>query len=78
MSSGHPWGQGGSIDDRRYIKRIGGDRRRLRKCSCGCGQKATHSGMANGVALMSGCEISTRRWVRSVRDYMRALARVER
>jgi hypothetical protein len=34
-----------------------------RKCGC-CGQRATHVGCANGVALMSGCEWQVRRWIR--------------
>jgi len=37
---------------------------RRRKCYCGCGGRATHSGCANGLALMSGCELYVRRWVR--------------
>ena len=36
-----------------------------RRCSCGCGGKATHSGMANGMALTSGCELSMQRWVKT-------------
>lgn len=36
---------------------------RRRSCYCGCGGNATHSGLANGVALRSGCEWSIRRWV---------------
>lgn len=35
-----------------------------RRCSCGCGQWATHKGVANGVALILGCELVVRRWVR--------------
>ena len=35
-----------------------------KKCSCGCGSRATHRGMANGVCLMVGCEIYVARWVR--------------
>lgn len=27
-------------------------------------RKKTHAGRANGVTLMSGCELSVRRWVR--------------
>lgn len=34
------------------------------RCGCGCKQRATHVGMANGVALTSGCELRVRRWVR--------------
>ena len=35
-----------------------------KRCSCGCTHPVTHLGMANGVALMSGCELSVARWVR--------------
>jgi hypothetical protein len=34
------------------------------RCYCGCGRRATHVGGCGGVALMSGCEFSVRRWVR--------------
>lgn len=37
--------------------------RSRRRCSC-CGARATHIGLGDGVALMSGCEMSVRRWVR--------------
>ncbi|WP_396909925.1 hypothetical protein [Mycolicibacterium sp.] len=36
-----------------------------RRCPCGCGHTSTHSGLGtNGVALMWGCELYVRRWVR--------------
>ena len=35
-----------------------------RKCHCGCGRRATHAGMANGVCLMIGCELHVHRWAR--------------
>jgi hypothetical protein len=35
-----------------------------RRCSCGCKQRQTHVGLGDGVALMGGCELSVRRWVR--------------
>jgi hypothetical protein len=34
------------------------------RCSCGCGHRATHVGVANGFAMMSGCDLRVRRWVR--------------
>lgn len=34
-------------------------------CDCGCDTPATHLGLANGAALMSGCERIVRRWVDS-------------
>lgn len=38
---------------------------RKRKCWCGCGGPRTHSGMANGCALTSACELGIARWVRT-------------
>ena len=35
------------------------------KCPCGCGQRPTHKGMANGVALTVACELGIRRWVKT-------------
>lgn len=35
-----------------------------RRCSCGCKGRATHVGLGDGVALLSGCELLVRRWVR--------------
>lgn len=35
-----------------------------RRCPCGCGTRATHTGLGDGLALTSGCELSVRRWVR--------------
>jgi hypothetical protein len=58
------WGaHGSSAEHRRYSERINSASRR--RCHCGCGVRATHVGCANGVALMSGCELSVRRWVRT-------------
>lgn len=37
------------------------DRRRHR---CRCGNKRTHVGFGDGIALMDGCELCVRRWVR--------------
>lgn len=41
------------------------DRRRGRRCSCGCRQRSTHMGAAGGVVLVQGCELAVRRWVRT-------------
>lgn len=39
--------------------------RMRRRCPCGCGRTSTHSGRgSNGIALMWGCELHVRRWVR--------------
>lgn len=56
------WGQRGSATHHVcYVEAI----KSRRKCRCGCAQRKTHAGMANGVALTSGCELSVRRWVRA-------------
>ncbi len=38
-----------------------------RRCYCGCNQRSTHLGMANGCALATGCELSIRRWIKTGR-----------
>lgn len=53
----------GSVHGRRTMKPIAMNTRRL-KCSCGCKKLATYYGLGNGVALVGGCELSIRRWVR--------------
>jgi hypothetical protein len=55
------WGTWGNAREHRRYKQPISYRR---KCRCGCGGWSTHLGMANGVALMDGCELSVRRWVR--------------
>lgn len=68
------WGQWGSATDHvRYVEPWPREYwRRRRKCHCGCGKKITHTGRANGIALMSGCEFLVRRWVRDgVKIYAR-------
>lgn len=56
------WGLFGSATENiRYMETAIKSRR---KCPCGCGGRRTHSGMANGLCLMGGCEIYVRRWVR--------------
>jgi hypothetical protein len=68
------WGQWGSVLEHiRYAEPITG-RRGRRKCSCGCGKRATHKGFANGICLMSGCELAVRRWVRNPVDTYRRRA----
>lgn len=39
--------------------------RSRRRCHCGCGGKATHTGRADGITLVNGCELSMQRWVRT-------------
>ncbi len=60
------WGQwGSSVDHIRYAEPISGRRRRM--CHCGCRKRSTHRGAANGITLMTGCELHVRRWVRDGR-----------
>lgn len=63
VANGVPlWGEyGSSTSHERYAQPAPRSRR---KCVCGCNTRATHAGAANGVALMSGCELHVRRWVR--------------
>jgi hypothetical protein len=57
------WGEHGSATEhQRYLQQISPKNRS--RCRCGCKTRATHTGCANGVALMSGCELHVRRWVR--------------
>lgn len=39
-----------------------------RRCRCGCRRRASHLGMANGIALAWGCELYVARWVRNPRS----------
>jgi len=34
------------------------------RCGCGCNLAATHMGLGDGAGMMSGCELTVRRWVR--------------
>jgi hypothetical protein len=51
--------------------------RSRRRCGCGCRRRATHTGLANGVALTSGCELSVRRWVKDPLASYAAEARLD-
>ncbi len=58
------WGHWGSANEHiRYSLALPKIKAR-RQCPCGCGNKATHAKMANGVSLGRGCELSVRRWVK--------------
>ena len=46
--------------DRSMVKR----ENKRSKCYCGCNGRATHNGLGQGAAMMNGCELSVRRWVR--------------
>lgn len=54
----------GSVDMFRTMKPLPRGYGKNRKCSCGCGRKITHTGFGGSVALMNGCELYVRRWVR--------------
>ena len=57
------FGRWGSVEHhQRYSQPVSATSRR--RCYCGCKTRATHRGMANGVCLYSGCELSVARWVR--------------
>lgn len=58
------WGEWASAEQHvRYAQPV--NPRSRRRCTCGCGRRATHLGMANGMALMSGCELRVVHWVRT-------------
>lgn len=60
------WGQvGSSTDHVRYSEPLPKRRGRRKNCHCGCGKRVTHAGMANGLCLGQGCEMSMARWVRT-------------
>ena len=65
------WGEwGSSTEHQRYAEPFVSRRR----CHCGCKGRVTHNGMTNGVTLMSGCELSVRRWIRDPLSAIRALS----
>lgn len=58
------WGLiGDAHNHRRYSTKVEG--RSRRRCFCGCNMRATHTGMANGVALIHACEFAIARWVKT-------------
>lgn len=58
------WGQVASAREHvRYSQPVRSTSRR--RCCCGCGQRATLMGMANGMALATGCELAIARWVKT-------------
>lgn len=59
------WGQvGGQPRHIRYMEPRKRRPGRQPKCWCGCETNKTHRGLANGVCLISGCELAIRRWVK--------------
>ena len=66
LAHGSAWGTYGSAaDPYRYVKLLPGRFRNRRRSPCGCGGKASHVGMSNGLAMTSGCEMSMRRWMKT-------------
>ena len=60
------WGQvASSTEHVRYAQPVRATSRR--RCTCGCGQRATHLGMANGCGLASGCAMAIARWAKTGR-----------
>ena len=58
------WGEyGSSAGHVRYAEPVAPTSRR--RCQCGCTHRATHMGMANGVALCTACELAIRRWIKT-------------
>ena len=53
------------------VEPITGDRRRLRKCRCGCERKATHAVVANGLHMAESCELSAWRFKRKAERAVR-------
>ena len=59
------WGTVASESENvRYVQALPKIKAR-RRCYCGCGNKATHLGMANGMGLTRGCELSMQRWAKT-------------
>jgi hypothetical protein len=54
---------GSACDHPRYVEPYVRGRKVRRLCADGCKNRVTHKGMANGVALMDGCEFHVRMWV---------------
>ena len=60
------WGiHGSSVEHVRYSEQLEPRRGRRRTCHCGCGNRVTHRGMANGIALTTACELGIARWVKT-------------
>ena len=60
------WGQVASAAEHvRYAEPVRPTSRR--RCACGCKGRATLMGMANGMALATGCELAIARWVKTGR-----------
>jgi hypothetical protein len=56
------WGSHGSAAE--HLRFMVRNKKMRRRCGCGCEKTSTHVGCVNGLGMMSGCELSVRRWVR--------------
>lgn len=66
--SSEAWGCYASVKEhKRYVVAIPStrDKRRIRKCKCGCNRRSTHQGKCNGISMYTGCELSVRRWAKA-------------
>lgn len=62
------WGRWSSAAEHvRYMEAVDRHDRHRRMCRCGCRKRITHRGFANGICLMSGCELTVLRWVKTGR-----------
>lgn len=60
------WGVIGSAREHvRYSEPLPPRPGRRKKCWCGCGNRRTHAGRANGVTLTTACELGIARWVKT-------------
>jgi hypothetical protein len=70
------WGQRGSAQEhQRYMTKVRPTSRR--RCYCGCDRRATHVGMANGIALTRACELGIRRWVKTGKVIVARISRTK-
>ena len=53
------------IDPRSFLKV---EKKSRRVCQCGCAMRATHIGLAGGIGMVVGCELSIRRWAKKMRS----------
>lgn len=57
------WGRVATL--REHIRYAEAYRGQVRlRCCCGCGGRATHRGMANGVIILAACEPTVAAWVK--------------
>lgn len=52
----------GAVGSADMVRTFREDRRTRRRCNCGCKTRASHIGLGDGVALVTGCEWKVRKW----------------